>query len=372
MRPGPGRARPRPIEIGFIELSYGDFVESWSASSKAEPGDCRPADQYGEGQNAHRGPQVQRRRTIEKQNPDAFRPGPGPPETRSAPSGLAPSLRPPAPTSRAGRCRKGPGTPLAASRSRSRPAPADSSRSPPRPCGRIPKPPDRSRIDDLNPLMNAPAAQALDGLDLARNLRGHDDVGAGDPVDYDGNRSSLSMLNRGLLQIVFSLALSIMQIACGGSETGRDLSAATPRAASPLILLPDAYEVRHEFADEEEQALYRVNEAYPAQDSLRTILESLGDKGWTPLQEDIFNPGSLSSHSEGWQTFVDGTVNPNKTVHQWLGQWSDEEGKILVYVFRFSCPVDDRLHSNVMEVRIALMPAETDRGRRKAPRRSEV
>lgn len=158
------------------------------------------------------------------------------------------------------------------------------------------------------------------------------------------------------------LCLSHVWCSRDKSKVDASLPAAT-RAESPFIVLGNAYDIQHQSVNGEEHMVYSVREDYPPEGSLATIFEILRTKGWTPRPEDVFNPGSPSSHVEGWQTFVDGTVTPHKTKHQWIGEWSDEEGRILMYALQFSCSIEDRVHSSEMKVSIALMHGDTSESR---------
>jgi len=83
---------------------------------------------------------------------------------------------------------------------------------------------------------------------------------------------------------------------------------------------------------------YGLKEKYPAQDVLGKIAERLKKLGWKPLKEDWLNPGTPSSHVSGWGEFVDGTVEPERQEHQWLAQWKNRAGDVVVYCFTYSYP----------------------------------
>jgi hypothetical protein len=86
---------------------------------------------------------------------------------------------------------------------------------------------------------------------------------------------------------------------------------------------------------------YHVAEPYPAEKVLDLISKRLGDAGWKPLPMDWLNPTIPSSHSRGWTYFLDGTANPGRQVNQWLAQWQDPAGNVVVYALRYSYPLPE-------------------------------
>ena len=101
-----------------------------------------------------------------------------------------------------------------------------------------------------------------------------------------------------------------------------------------LVIAPGVSGARcHSNADTPEAAA-DIDEAHPAEVTLRTIGERLRDRGWTPMRED-FLTGGASSHVNGWGTFVDGTVTPDQDVRQWLGDWEDHSLNVVVYGLQY-------------------------------------
>jgi hypothetical protein len=85
---------------------------------------------------------------------------------------------------------------------------------------------------------------------------------------------------------------------------------------------------------------YEVERAYPANEFLEQIATAAKSGGFEPLADDWLNPGVPSSHSVGWGTFIDAQVTPQVRMHQWLAQWRDASGNVIVYGLRYRSPVD--------------------------------
>ncbi len=52
-------------------------------------------------------------------------------------------------------------------------------------------------------------------------------------------------------------------------------------------------------------------------------------------QGGFLNPGLPSSHVTGWQSFADGTTNPPTFVQQWLADWENSKGDVVVYGLQY-------------------------------------
>jgi hypothetical protein len=57
-------------------------------------------------------------------------------------------------------------------------------------------------------------------------------------------------------------------------------------------------------------------------------------QGFSKMPMDWLNPTIPSSHSQGWKTFIDGTVRPEVSVHQWMAEWKNASGDVVVYVLK--------------------------------------
>ena len=109
-----------------------------------------------------------------------------------------------------------------------------------------------------------------------------------------------------------------------------------PSMPAYVVVPPGAHDVvSHEENDGRSTCSYTVSAAYPAASVLEAIKSTLAASGWRPLPDDWMNPGLASSHSVGWQYFLDDTVGPTRLVHQWLADWQDETGNLLVYALRY-------------------------------------
>jgi len=112
---------------------------------------------------------------------------------------------------------------------------------------------------------------------------------------------------------------------------------------SPAVQLPPvivvaagATDVRPEArADGQIGVTYAVREQFPADALLERIRATLPAPEWRPLPNDWLNPDSPSSHQTGWTKFEDGRKAPPTEVHQWLAQWQDTQGNVVLYVLRY-------------------------------------
>jgi hypothetical protein len=83
---------------------------------------------------------------------------------------------------------------------------------------------------------------------------------------------------------------------------------------------------------------YDLVEPYPAEPTLSAIRERLASAGWSALAYDWLNPHTPSSHTEGWDNFLDGPHKPGGIVDQWMAQWRNPGGQIVLYEFRYISP----------------------------------
>jgi hypothetical protein len=111
-----------------------------------------------------------------------------------------------------------------------------------------------------------------------------------------------------------------------------------PRDAEPpdaLIVAPESTNVEFIKLGPLWQVYYDVKAPYPAEDVLHWLREQLARRGWQPLNEDFLNPGLPSSHVTGWQSFGDYSTKSTRAVHQWLAQWQDANGAVVVYALQY-------------------------------------
>jgi len=108
-----------------------------------------------------------------------------------------------------------------------------------------------------------------------------------------------------------------------------------PQLERPLFALSGAFNIRWSDRGDGEVA-FEMDEAYPADSALRALHDWLSRMGWTPLKEDLWNPGQPSSNIRSWGDFVDGSVKPEVRVYRWIGHWRNERGDVVSYVFRYT------------------------------------
>jgi hypothetical protein len=86
---------------------------------------------------------------------------------------------------------------------------------------------------------------------------------------------------------------------------------------------------------------YRMSAPYPAEGFLAKVVARMEQRGWKSTETDLLNPTIPSSNVRGWTSYVDGRVSPHVGVHQWLGDWRNQEGDVVSYALRYSSAADD-------------------------------
>ncbi len=132
----------------------------------------------------------------------------------------------------------------------------------------------------------------------------------------------------------------------------------------PLLRLPDAGGMVCQPFHGTHQISYRLNEPYPGDKALQFIRQRLELLGWLPLAEDFLNPGLQSAHFRGWVDFDDFTTDPHRTVHQWMGDWVDLDGRVLRYVLRYVYPLGGPKDLETLHVVGILTPKAMARAQR--------
>ena len=99
----------------------------------------------------------------------------------------------------------------------------------------------------------------------------------------------------------------------------------------PPFVLPSGAQNPRVIQQGEGAIQYELKEAYPATTSLAEIQKALQAAAWSPLSEDLWNPGVPSSNKDGWTNFVDGRESPKVRLYQWLGYWRNSAGDVVVY-----------------------------------------
>ena len=131
-----------------------------------------------------------------------------------------------------------------------------------------------------------------------------------------------------------ALAASLMlSIAC--LRVAREI----PASELPSVLrpLPGAEHVHATRYGDEFTVAYDLRAAYPPAATQSAVEAQLATE-WSPIREDIYNPGIPTSNVRGWTDFHDLTTSPDSWAHQWLGQWRSKGGDVLFYAFIYRSP----------------------------------
>ena len=144
-----------------------------------------------------------------------------------------------------------------------------------------------------------------------------------------------------VIPLAIMLLLQMVIISCSKDIEDRNPS---------LLLYSNSKNVHYAVFESIEQLSYTVEAQYPAEKIIEWIKNELKSKGWKPLEESFLNPGLPNSIIKGWESFIDGTTNPNQKVHQWLSDWSNDSGDILTYGLRYSYPEKGKKDMNTLFV----------------------
>jgi hypothetical protein len=132
------------------------------------------------------------------------------------------------------------------------------------------------------------------------------------------------------------------------------------KSIKELVPLKGAEKVRYDNgAYDSLYVAYGLNEKYPAREVLSQIAGRLKKLSWEPLKDDWLNPGRPSSHVRGWAEYVDGTVKPERQEHQWLAQWKNRAGDVVVYAFTYSYPRNGKADLQSLWVNGSWYPASS-------------
>ena len=123
-----------------------------------------------------------------------------------------------------------------------------------------------------------------------------------------------------------------------------------------LIILDGASNVRYEKLNGSDQVYYKIHAEYPAKGNIAELNRRLEVKGWKPLKTDWLNPEIPTSHVRGWTDFVDGTTKPNQKVYSWNSDWTNSNEDMLIFVLRYSHPVQETPNRNELNVIGIFMP----------------
>ena len=151
-----------------------------------------------------------------------------------------------------------------------------------------------------------------------------------------------------------------------------DSSRARDVLPGAIVVVKDARNVvstRPEESPNKLSVSYKVRALYPATAVLAEIRARLEASGWEPLPMDWIDPTKPSSHKIGWRSHVNEYPLPNKQYFNWIAQWSNPEGDVVVYFLRYesgppradregSKPDNDDLRVDALLMPKRLVPVE--------------
>jgi hypothetical protein len=106
------------------------------------------------------------------------------------------------------------------------------------------------------------------------------------------------------------------------------------------------------------QVNYELRIAYPADAVISELNSHLEGLGWRQLREDFLNPGFPTSHVDGWSEFLDSTVQPTAVIHQWMADWTNDQGDIVRFALRYTFPRGGKEDLTKLHVFGILLPSK--------------
>jgi hypothetical protein len=137
--------------------------------------------------------------------------------------------------------------------------------------------------------------------------------------------------------LVIAVAGLLASQGCRGSAGDAVINASS--LPSELAPLPGAIDIK---AHTQPGGLiwvhYDLTEPFPARSALRAICDRFQSTGWSPLAYSWLNPTIPSSHTRGWTSFIGGPDEPRAMVDQWMAEWRNKAGAVVMYEFRYVSP----------------------------------
>jgi hypothetical protein len=98
------------------------------------------------------------------------------------------------------------------------------------------------------------------------------------------------------------------------------------------------------FEERSASVAFELDAPYPAAEPLSRTRQVLESREWQELRASRLLKGEPVGDAAGWFDYVDGTINPKVRTYQWIGEWANRGGDILIvtYLYRGS---DDTLFS---------------------------
>lgn len=159
---------------------------------------------------------------------------------------------------------------------------------------------------------------------------------------------------KAIVGIAFSAGFVLLTIGCG-KRSSQDPA----HYSKSLIVLSGATDIRYAKLSGTDQVSYNLGEPFPAKQALAQISSRLSADGWTPLKEDVFNPGMPTSFVRGWTTASDKTSR--QEIRHWLAYWKNTGGDILLCALQYRYPVPNDANSikglDTVNVTAIFMPA---------------
>lgn len=135
---------------------------------------------------------------------------------------------------------------------------------------------------------------------------------------------ALSHSSRGQQVVRVAIILALAAVCCY-SQTGS-------RSQVALVVAPSASDVKYASRDGHSELTYTLQESYPAKRTLRFLEATLRSRKWKPVKSDPVT--NASSHEREWTGHETASCLARWTIHQWVGEWQDEQHNLVRYTLR--------------------------------------
>ena len=155
------------------------------------------------------------------------------------------------------------------------------------------------------------------------------------------------------LTMTASIVLTV--VAAASQERGNNRQ----KYSESLLVAPSAKNPNYViYPDGRQQVTYTVEIPYPAEDVLAFLKTELQKRGWKPLPENYFNPGTPSSLQRGWIFVEDHTKQPWTGSYGWGAEWENSAHDLTEYSLRYDALDNSTRNLRNLQVIALFIPAD--------------
>ena len=162
-----------------------------------------------------------------------------------------------------------------------------------------------------------------------------------------------------------AFGLIAVMIICLVERCGNSMIEAAERP-EVLLVYPEATGVSYVTKGPSNELAYYVNVKFPASNVIGWVSSELQKEGWKALPYDFSNPRLPSSNVKGWGEVLYGRDQPGNCAHVWMADWSNSDGDIVHYDFRYEQGRKCTQDASNLRVTARYIPAAAARRARQA------